>query len=76
MFLKYQIDMFKASIHAGLRDATFGHWVIFVADVDYYEMSRKISPEFCTNFSEFSPTASGITFKLLRELINKPWLKS
>ena len=46
-------------------------WVIFVTDVDYYEMSSKISPIFRTNFSLSSSTASGITLKMLRGLINK-----
>jgi hypothetical protein len=54
-----------------LRDATLSGWVIFVADVDYYEMSSKISPKSCPNFSRSSSTASGITLKMLRGLINR-----
>jgi hypothetical protein len=36
--------MLKARIHAGLRASTLRHRVIFVTDVDYYEMSSRISP--------------------------------
>ncbi len=42
--------MCKASIHAGLRDAIFCDCAVFMTDVDYYEMSSKISPSFLENF--------------------------
>jgi hypothetical protein len=62
--------MRKARVHAGLRGAALRHWVISVTDVDYCEMSSKNSRKLCTDFSWSSSSASGITLKLLRGLIN------
>jgi hypothetical protein len=47
--------MRKARVHAGLRGTALHHWVIFVTDVDYWEMSSKISRKLYPNFPEAHP---------------------